>query len=459
MATAISESRKLAYAALERIRRDGAFANDVIDKMIDSAHASNEDKAYSTRLVLGVVSTSGSLDAIINRFVNKPGDIKGKLRSALRIAAYEIIYLGKDSYAAVDQCVRLVKKVQARAAGLANAVMRKVADSKPNFPYGEPSVDMGAYALLHAFPEWLIELVRGEYNSEDADSFVKACNCPSPVYVHVSSLDEAKDALERLAHIDSRCEKVSVEGIDVSNCLRLSSSKSVASKAFLDLVQEGKVLVSDASAQLISQLACENVCRDHATKNLSCLEICAGRGTKTILLQSAMNRISGKQFDRFIAVDNMEFKTKLLLSRARSYGIHVDESFCGDAKNLDAIIGKDAFDLVFLDAPCSGLGTMRRHPEIRWRVKPNVINANAALDYALLVEASRHVKENGCLVYSTCTITSEENEQVVFKFLDSDSGSAFEQVSMNGAPFLRTKLRIDGYDAHFCSILRRKALR
>ena len=181
MTTGISESRELAYAALERIRRDGAFANDVIDKLIDSAGASNEDKAYATRLVLGVVSTSGSLDSIINKFVNKPGDIKGKLRSALRIAAYEIIYLDKDAYAAVDQCVHLTKKVQARAAGLTNAVMRKVAESKPDFPYGDPTTELESYSLFHAFPMWLVELVRSEYDGEDADEFVKACNCPSPV--------------------------------------------------------------------------------------------------------------------------------------------------------------------------------------------------------------------------------------------------------------------------------------
>lgn len=459
MAIAVTESRMLAYAALERIRRDGAFANEVIDKMIDSSDASNEDKAYSTRLVLGVVSTSGSLDSIINKFLNKPGDIKGKLRTALRISTYEIIYLDKDAYAAVDQCVQLAKKVQGRATGLANAIMRKVAESKSDFPYGDPAADLDAYALLHAFPEWLVELVRCEYDIEDADVFVKACNCPSPVYVHLNSLKDVEESLEKLERIDKGCEEVVVEGITVSNCLQLSSSKSVASKAFLNLVQDGKILVSDASAQLISQLACENTYKGGDANNLSCLEICAGRGTKTILLQSALHNLSGKQFQRYVAIDNMEFKTKLLLSRARTYGARVDESLCGDAKNLKDIIGEETFNLVFLDAPCSGLGTMRRHPEIRWRVSPKVINANATLDFGLLVEASRHVAENGCLVYSTCTITSEENEQVITKFLDSDYGSAFEQVPVNGAPFLRTKLRIDGYDAHFCSILRRKALR
>ena len=275
----------------------------------------------------------------------------------------------------------------------------------------------------------------------------------------MNSLKSAESAIKTLKNIDKDCKEVSVEGIKVANCLRLSSSKSVASKELLELVQEGSVLVSDASAQLISQLACENSNGGNGAKSLSCLEICAGRGTKTILLQSAMNRISGKQFEKYIAIDNIEFKTKLLLSRARSYGVHVDESLCGDATNLDTIIGNETFDLVFLDAPCSGLGTMRRHPEIRWRVTSDVIKENSELDYALLVDASKHVADNGCLVYSTCTITSEENEQAVSKFLATDSGNALEQVPINSKPFLRTKLRIDGYDAHFCTILRRKALR
>lgn len=457
--TVLSDSRKLAYAALERVRRDGSFANEVIDKTIDSSQASYEDKAYATKLVLGVVSTSGSLDAVINKFVNKPGDIKGRLRSALRIAAYEIIYLEKDAYAAVDQCVKLTKSVQARAAGLANVVMRKVAESRCDFPYGNPDNDVDAYSLLHAFPQWLVELVREEYAAAEADEFVQACNCPSSVYVHVSSIKDGKKTVSELSRIDDGIKEVDVEGITVRDCFKLSSSRNVASGAFLDLVQNGNVLVSDASAQLISQLACESVVNAHAKQDYSCLELCAGRGTKTILLQSAMMSLCGGQFKRFVAIDNMEFKSKLLRARAETYNAHVDESFCGDARELADIVGDESFDLVFLDAPCSGLGTMRRHPEIRWRVTPDVISGNASLDSELLAQASKHVAESGCLVYSTCTITSKENEQVVKAFLASNEGDAFETIPINGAPFLRTKLRKDGYDAHFCSILRRKALR
>lgn len=459
MSSKVSRSRRLAYDALERVRRDGSFANDVIDSCIDTSDAAYEDKAFATKLVLGVVSTSGSLDAVMNRYVKKPGDIKGKLRSALRICTYEVIYLEKDAYAAVDQCVELVKSVQPRAAGLANAVMRKVAASAPGFPYGNPSSDITAYSLEHAFPEWLVGVLRATLGDTVADDFVRASNGPSPVYVHASSLKGDSGVAAKLGRIDPDISQVQVEGMCVDGCYRLSTARCVASKGFIDLVEDGQALVSDASAQLICQLACEAVLYGAKKDHLSCLELCAGRGTKTVLLQSAMMRATGAQFGRFIAVDNMAFKAALLATRAKAYGAHLDESLCADGRDLSTALADERFDLVFLDAPCSGLGTLRRHPEIRWRVTPEVIKENAALDLDILSEAAKHVAPGGVLAYSTCTVTQDEDEGVVRAFLATVAGQAFDTVPINDEPFLRTKLREDGYDSHFCSLLRRKEVK
>ncbi len=457
MRSKVSQSRRLAYEVLERVRRDGSFANDVIDKVIDKSCASKEDKAYSTRLSLGVVSSSGALDYVINRFLDKASSIKGKTRTALRIATYEIIYLGKDAYAAVDQCVELTKEIQPRAVGLANAVMRKVAASSLEFPYGNPETDLDAYALLHAFPEWLVRLLRSELGLKASDEFIKASNMPAPVYVHVSSL-KGGDAQNNLGCLDPNIEDVYVEGERVSSCFKLSSAKLVASNSFMQFLSCGKVLISDASAQSICEHAIKALNETCAKDKLSCLELCAGRGTKTILLQSYMKAISGSQFAEFISVDNVKFKAELLTARAKAYAAHVDKSLCLDATNLRQEAVEKRFDLVFLDAPCSGLGTLRRHPEIRWRLTPELIQRNASLDLALLYEAASLVDSGGILVYSTCTITADENCKVIQTFLESDEGKHFSPLLINGSPYFSTKLHEYGYDAHFCSILRRKAL-
>lgn len=459
MATKISQSRQLAYDALERIRKSDSFANDVIDKLIDGSDASLEDKAFATRIVLGVVAASGALDLVINRFVDKRGSLKGKLRTALRISTYEIIYLHKDSYAAVDQCVELAKTVQPRAAGLANAVMRRIAQSSSDFPYGDAKTDIKAYSLLHAFPEWLVDMAMREFGECDGDEFVRANNAPSPIYIHVNSLKEDEDGFSKASDLFAGSKSVEIDSEVVEGCCELTSSKLVASTSFLDLVAKGRILVSDASAQFISQLACEAVLNRFQDRPVSCLELCAGRGTKTILLQSYLKRLEERSFAKYVAIDNIEFKLRLLKTRAKEYGAKVDELICADAANLSELLGGECFELVFLDAPCSGLGTMRRHPEIRWRVTPEVIEENSILDGSLIRQAAEYVVPGGILVYATCTISDLENEQVVEHFLNSNAGKSFELIPISDKPFLRTMLREGGYDSHFCAILGREALR
>lgn len=456
MGDKVSDSRALAYRALERVRSTQAFANEVIDSVIDGSDASLPDRAYATKLVLGVVASAGSLDDVINRYLDKPGTLKGKLRTALRIAAYEIIYLGKDGYAAVDQCVEMVKSIQPRAKGLANAVMRRLADESGAFPFGDPNDDIEAFSLQQAFPEWLAVLAMKELGDASGREFVVANNLPAPIYIHMNGILCDAKGVDVLKSIDGDLEEVTISGTVIPGCYKLSNPRAVADPRFLEMVSGGKVLVSDASAQLICLLACK-ASASVSSLDPTCLELCAGRGTKTVLLQSTMSML-GCGFRRYVAVDDIAFKMEILSRRATEYGARVDESICADARDLGKVIADEAFDLVFLDAPCSGIGTMRRHPEIRWRVDEKAISANASLDLELIMEASRHVSAGGVLVYSTCTITSQENEETVNAFLESGEGSHFELLSINGKPHLRTLLQKDGHDAHFCSMLKRKEL-
>ena len=153
-------ARELALAAIHQLRERDAFAQDIIAKTIDISPLSREDRAFATRLVLGVVSTRGTLEDIITGCMDSPDDAAPAVRDALCLSAYEIVFLQKSPHAAVDQGVELVKSVAPRAGGLANAVLRRVVRAKEVFPFGDPRTDIAAYARLHGFPVWLAKRLR-----------------------------------------------------------------------------------------------------------------------------------------------------------------------------------------------------------------------------------------------------------------------------------------------------------
>ncbi len=463
-----SMARVKAYECLEAVRTRDAFANDVIDKIIDGSRLDAPDRAFATRLVLGVVSMRGTLDAVLDGCMRSPRDVEPDVRDALRISLYEILYLDKSPHAAVDQGVELVRHVQPRAAGVANAVLRKAIAAKASFPFGDSATDAGAYALEQGFPAWLVARLAADLGVDRMRAFVAASNEPAPIFVGVNPIcGDAEEALRAIERIGTGVHPAVVEGIEVADCYRIDNPKALADGRFKKLASEGRVLVSDAAAQAIAQLvveaalvAAEGAPAAEERPRLTCLELCAGRGTKTILLERNLFRMTQAQFSRLVAIDNVAFKAKLLAGRAERYGLTNVESLCEDVCSLRAgAVGDVTFDLVFLDAPCSGLGTLRRHPEIRWRITPEVIAEDAKLDARLISSAAAATRPGGVLIYSTCTVTQEENAAVVRSFLETELGSQFALVPVGGRPAFATYLALGGCDAHFCAIMQRKAVR
>lgn len=453
-----TSARELALAAIHQLREREAFAQDIIAKTIDTSKLSREDRAFATRLVLGVVSMRGTLDEILDTCLDSPDDVAPAVRDALDLSVYEIIYLDKSPHAAVDQGVELVRSVAPRASGLANAVLRRVVRAKEAFPFGDPRKDLNAYARLHGFPVWLTERLLKELGGPAALDFMKASNEPAPVFIAVNAAkaDEAEVvAVLAAAHGDP--QPVSVGGRPVPGCYRLSSGIVLHDGRVRRMFNQGLLLVSDATSQAVASLVMGE------DKPGSFLEVGAGRATKTILDQSCACRRFGSQIEPYVTVDNRAFKTKLLTERAEQYGVQVAEALTGDGAELNEVLGERLFDTVFVDAPCSGLGTLRRHPEIRWRLKRGTIAEMAELDGRLLASAAAHVAPSGLLAYATCTITHEENADTVQKFLASEAGAGFELVPYQNpelgieAPFFSTALVPDGPDAHFLALMRKQA--
>lgn len=438
-----SPARLAALDVCRAVRERDAYAQDIISTRIDHSSMSPEDRAFATRLVLGVVSSVGVLDEIIDHSMRSPTDVQEDVRDALRIATYEIIFLNKSPHAGVDQGVELVRSVQPRAAGLGNAVLRKVVAAKTSFPFADPTRDVAALARLHAFPLWLTKRLVSDLGAREAVDFMRASNEPAPLFVAVN---EGRATGEELCAVFSSAgcplETVELDGIEVPGCWRVSDSHILQHTQIQRLFSEGKMLVSDAASQLVAA----SVLPERMPASM--LEIGAGRGTKTILLQSNALRLYGSPIE-LVALDNHAFKIDLLRKRIAEYGVHVADAIEGDATMLDQVVGNKQFDAVFIDAPCSGLGTLRRHPEIRWRLTEQRVSEQAALGLALLRSSASHVARGGQLAFATCTVTHAENNAVVKKFLEGPDGEGFELAPIAGHACLATRLYPGSSDAHF----------
>jgi 16S rRNA (cytosine967-C5)-methyltransferase len=390
----------------------------VLSAALRSATLEPADAAFATRLVYGVLQTAGTLDEALERYLGHRR-IEPRVRDALRVAAYELLFQSTEPRAAVHQGVELVRAVRPQATGLANAVLRRLAEDAAAFPWGDPDRDDAALARLYGHPRWLADLWIRELGREIAAAVMAADNEPAPLFLAVNPfVGSPEDAWSALVTDGARPEECVPDGCIVAR----DAGAAVRGRALAD----GKVIAVDAAAQLVASLV-------QPRPAMRIVEIGAGRGTKTLLIQ-ARTTASGGPAD-ILAVDVHAFKSRLLEERLAQLGVPGVTALTADATSLDGATGvpeAGSVDAVLVDAPCSGLGTLRRHPEKRWRVSEDDIASVARLGADLLHAASRLVRVGGFVVYSTCTLANAENGDVIAAFLGSEGGRAFSPDSLGG---------------------------
>ncbi len=437
----LSPGRAAACEIGRIVREREAFVSEVTPSVIAKHEGiSPEDAAFATKIARGVTSTLGTLDEFIDRNLRSPEDIQDDVRDALRVSAYELLFLGKDAYAAVDQGVELVRSVQPKASGLANSVLRKMSTSAKKFPYGNPDLSLQVLARSQAFPLWFAKRLMNEMGLKQATDFMRASNADAPVFIAVNPIkaDEAE-----VVEVFDQAGSLMEPSATVLGCYLVKDARVLRKPAVRALFENGSVCVSDESAQAIAALACPEGDVE------AFLEIGAGRGTKTILVQGNAVRRFGRTIP-MVSVDDHAFKGELLAKRTAAYGIQSVRPLTADARKLSEKLPEASFDAVLVDAPCSGAGTMRRHPEIRWRLTAEQIEEMAAIEYDLLAEAAKMVKPGGTLTYATCTVFETENSQVVDRFRRTKFGEAFEIEET-----IATTLSASGADAHYAVRMKR----
>ena len=439
-----SPARVAAVRLLGETRRRNARARELLRASSCMEALDARDRAFVSRLVMGVVGTRGLLDSVVDVHVAKRAHLEPKVRDALQLAAYELLFLSTAPSVAVSQGVELVRLARPRAAGMANAVLRRIADE--DVPKRMAAVarceagpcDVEDLALACGYPTWLLNAVVRQRGIEVARRFARSAMEPAPVYVAANEIICTADrASGLLASMGMEPERVELPGAFV-----LGAPAGLAQSG---LVDEAKVVVADLSAQRVAQLVAPS-------PGARVLEVGQGRGTKSILMQNAAWRAGG--LARIAGVDSEPFKVEVARRRMASAGLEdvvsctaFDACGLGEDSVPDELVG--AFDTVFVDAPCSGTGTLRRHPEIAWNLSLADVRALAALQLRMLEAAATRVQDGGTLCYATCSILSEENEDVVDGFLAGKVGESFAR----GKRGFAEMPSLNGPDGHFCETL------
>jgi len=406
-----SNARRLALKVVTRVREREAFAHETLDAVLTAAQPDQRDAAFATRLAYGAVACRGTLDEAVARFVSAPASLEPQVADALALSAYELLFARTPARAAVSEGVELVRSVQPRAAGLANAVLRRLAEAADSFPWGDVSTDTAALARRYGHPSWLAELWVNELGLDVATAVMEADNEPAPLYLaHLPFAASLEEATARLARDGAEPSDCGLPGCVVAG----SASAAIRS----DVLEQRVMVVADAGAQYAAHVV-------RPTPGAVVVELGAGRGTKTLIMAGIAHSLGGEA--AITAVDTHQFKLDALNQSARSLGVGGITTLCADATSATApgLPGPGTVDSVLVDAPCSGLGTLRRHPDRRWRARLVEIEALAGLGERLLATAAMLVKPGGFVVYSTCTIARRENAQVVEAFLASEAGRGF----------------------------------
>jgi 16S rRNA (cytosine967-C5)-methyltransferase len=380
-------ARELARRVLARVA-EGAYATLALDGELGRARLAPNDRALATELVYGVLKQRARLDHALAACAPRGLDaLDDRVRDALRMGAYQILLLRVPAHAAVDDAVEAVKRARgAKLAGFANALLRRLAREGESPPPDEP---VARLAVRGSAPEWLARDALARFGADEALAFLESLCAPAPTWLRAHPRD-SRDALAAALRAERDGVRLAESAL-VDEALRAEGGGDLFhTRAYA----EGRFVAQDLAAQLVGRLVAPRA-------GESLLDACAGVGGKSTHLAALA---PGARID---AADLSERKLELCADHARRLGIATISTTACDLTDPRAPLAP-TYDRVLLDAPCTGLGVLRRHPEAKWRRAPGDARELAALQSELLAALAPRVRPGGVLVYSVCTFTDEE---------------------------------------------------
>jgi 16S rRNA (cytosine967-C5)-methyltransferase len=396
-----SPARAAAARVLERVEADAAFADIALEAELTRRALDTRDAALATELVFGTLRWQRYLDWVLAPHSHRPFDtLDVAPRVLLRMAAYQMVFLERvPAFAAVSDAVTLARgRGQHRMDGFVNAVLRAFLRRGRREP--QPPADyIEALAVRWSFPTWLAARWIARHGDEEAIALMRALNERPPLTIRTNTLQSTRDELaERLLreeHLHSRPASYAPEGLLLEH-----AGAPAAWRAFRD----GAFAVQDEASILVSRLLAP-------VTGETIADTCAAPGTKTTHLAQLMDNRG-----RLLAFDPQPARLARVNEAAARLGVRIIESLGGTAEALAPRFAA-ACDGVLVDAPCSNLGVLRRNPEVKWRRQPGDLVSSAERQRSVLEAAATMVKPGGRLVYATCSLEPEENDDVARAFL------------------------------------------
>ncbi|HIJ86532.1 MAG TPA: 16S rRNA (cytosine(967)-C(5))-methyltransferase RsmB [Desulfuromonadales bacterium] len=412
-ATSSANPRQAACETLVRIRKEGGFADRLIDSELSSGVLTGPDRGLYAELVFGVLRRQGTLDHILQQLLEKPMiELDPRALVILRIGLYQLTCLDRiPESAAVNESVNLAKLITPGTSGLINAVLRNYLRRCDAIIFPDMSCHpAAAIAARHSQPEWLVEQWLDQLGVAEAEQLAAASSQPPPLTLRVNTLRSSRDEVLR---------ELTVQGIDATPCRYSPEGITLAGRHIINTLPgftAGLFAVQDEASQLAGLLL-------GAGPGERVWDACCAPGGKTCHIAELMD-------DRgeLIATDISRSKLTTVQDNLRRLGMNSVATAVADLHQPDTFPDGD-FDRILLDAPCSGLGVIRRNPEAKWRLFSGDITRLAAVQKTLLKNAATRLKPGGTLLYSTCSTSEAENELVVEDFLLHHPGFVLENLN------------------------------
>lgn len=444
----IVDARQEALKAIYYINEKGAFINIALNKIARNKNISDLDRAFITELVYGTIKWKLTLDWVISKFSTREiNKIHPWVRNILRMSVYQILYLDRvPSFAACNEAVNLTKSFGPKGSeGFVNAILRAIIRNRENLTFNNIKDKNEYLSVKYSHPIWLVKRWLSNFGQSFSEGLLNANNSIPSLTIRINTLKTTKDdAINILTR----------EGLKVSAARYLEEALEIKKNYGLEKLtsyKEGLFQPQDEASMLVSHAL-------FPKPGQLIIDVCAGPGGKSTHIAQLMNN-KGK----IIARDIYKHKLQLIEGLASRLGVKIIEAQKHDAKILDKeLIGKA--DGVLVDAPCSGTGIIRRKPDIKWKRQEKDLLELTKQQKEILDTSARYVKNQGCLVYSTCSLETEENESVIKAFLEENDDFIIEDISpyipfklRNGVNegFFRTFPHIHGTDGFFIARLRR----
>ncbi len=431
----IVNAREAAMVIVNKVLRENAYANLALKRVLEKTTLSRVDKALVTELVNGTLKNLIKIDYIAGQFI-KVKKLDAHIEDIIRIGIYQILYLDRVPDSAVcNEAANLARKYSNEGAvKFVNGVLRNISRGKEQIALPDKAKQPVKYlSVTYSHPEWIVKKWLEDYGFDFTEALLSANNETPPFTVRVNKLKCSKEELmEQLKKEEIEYS----EGFYNEEALNIRGTSSIEEK---ESFQRGLFQIQDESSMLVGHVL------DPQSGELI-IDVCSAPGGKSTHAAELMQNQG-----EIIARDVHEHKLELIKQSCKRLGIHIVKPELFDAKELDhKLVGKA--DRVLVDAPCSGLGVLRRKADLKWKKNPDNFEELSKLQLQILSKSAEYVKPKGVLIYSTCTINKSENLKVVEAFLKSREDFILEDISPLLPENLASDTKSKGYAEIFPNI-------